>query len=285
MRVQVGDVKLFFDVDGAKLLGDGPKMRERPTLLLLHGGPGFDHSIYKVNFPALADACQLIYLDHRGNGRSDRGDPSRWTLDQWADDVKLFCDALEIEKPVVFGASFGSMVAMNYAMRHPGHPRKLILASCAARINFERGLPVFERLGGPIAREIAAKFWQDPSDANFADFMRVCLPLYTRTPLPADVVARIVINRDVMNTFFKGEIRTFDFRAGLARIECPTLVLSGEDDPVTTVEDAREVAAALPRDHTTFKSYPGARHGVTRDAPEALDDIRAFVLGARQPND
>ena len=45
MHVSVNGVRLFFDVEGAKLVPDGPSMREKPTLLLLHGGPGFDHSI------------------------------------------------------------------------------------------------------------------------------------------------------------------------------------------------------------------------------------------------
>ena len=52
---------------------DGPSMREKPTLLLLHGGPGFDHSIYKPVYSSLADCAQIVYLDHRGNGRSDAG--------------------------------------------------------------------------------------------------------------------------------------------------------------------------------------------------------------------
>jgi hypothetical protein len=47
MHVLVNGVRLFFDVEGAKLMPDGPAMREKPTLLLLHGGPGFDHSIYR----------------------------------------------------------------------------------------------------------------------------------------------------------------------------------------------------------------------------------------------
>ena len=47
MRVLVNGVQLFFDVEGASHVPDGPSMREKPTLLLLHGGPGFDHSIYK----------------------------------------------------------------------------------------------------------------------------------------------------------------------------------------------------------------------------------------------
>jgi proline iminopeptidase len=59
MHVHVGDVKLFFDVEGAKLVADGPAMREHPTLLLLHGGPGFDHSSFKPAFSQLADIAQV----------------------------------------------------------------------------------------------------------------------------------------------------------------------------------------------------------------------------------
>ena len=67
MQVRVNGVKLFFDVEGAKLVPDGPVMREKPTLLLLHGGPGFDHSIYKPAYSALADMAQIVYLLKDGN--------------------------------------------------------------------------------------------------------------------------------------------------------------------------------------------------------------------------
>ena len=87
MHVLVNGVRLFFDVEGARLVADGAIMRERPTLLLLHGGPGFDHSIYKPAYSALADVAQIIYLDHRGNGRSEAGSRDTWTLAQWGDDV------------------------------------------------------------------------------------------------------------------------------------------------------------------------------------------------------
>lgn len=76
MHVTVNGARLYFDVEGAALVADGKTMRERTTLLLLHGGPGFDHSLFKPAFGALADVAQVIYLDHRGNGRSDYGDPS-----------------------------------------------------------------------------------------------------------------------------------------------------------------------------------------------------------------
>ncbi len=93
MRIQVGDVRLFFDVEGTKLRPEGSAMREVPTLLLLHGGPGFDHSGFKPDMAQLADIAQVVYLDHRASGRSDRGSVGRWKLDQWADDIRLFCDA------------------------------------------------------------------------------------------------------------------------------------------------------------------------------------------------
>src|ERR1700722_20225757 len=105
MRITVGDYRLFFDIDGAKLRPDGPRMREGPTVVLLHGGPGFDHSAISPVLALLSEVAQLVYLDHRSQGRSDRTAPDRWTLQHWADDVKAFCDALEIDRPIVMGHS------------------------------------------------------------------------------------------------------------------------------------------------------------------------------------
>src|SRR5262245_49150864 len=133
MRVLVNGVYLYFDVEGLGSRPSGGVMREMPTIVLLHGGPGVDHSIYKPDFSRLTDVAQIVYLDHRGNGRSDSGPREAWTLAHWADDVKAFCDALGIVRPVVYGASFGGMVAMVYAIRHPRHPAKLILVSTAAQ--------------------------------------------------------------------------------------------------------------------------------------------------------
>ncbi|MEM7430159.1 MAG: alpha/beta fold hydrolase, partial [Pseudomonadota bacterium] len=159
MHVEVNGAKLYFDVEGPALAADGPQMQKRPTLILLHGGPGADHSIYKPAFSELTDVAQVIYLDHRGNGRSTGNDPETWTLAQWGDDVKGFCDALGIEQPVVLGTSFGGFVAQSYATRHPGHPGALILVSTAARIDFDIMYAAFERIGGSEIRKLAEDYW------------------------------------------------------------------------------------------------------------------------------
>src|SRR5262245_6071212 len=159
MHVVVNGVRLFFDVEGSSHVPDGPAMRAKPTLLLLHGGPGLDHSIYKPAFSALADIAQVVFLDHRGNGRSESGSRETWTLAQWADDVRAFCEALGITRPIVYGASFGGMVALAYATRHPVHPGKLILVSteAAGDSHLDRRVALFERFGGPEVGALARR--------------------------------------------------------------------------------------------------------------------------------
>ena len=102
MYINLNGARIFFDVVGSGLRPEGPEMVKVPTLLILHGGPGYDHSTLRPYFDRYADAYQVIYLDHRGCGRS-AADQSTWDLDTWADDVVAFCAALGIEKPLVFG--------------------------------------------------------------------------------------------------------------------------------------------------------------------------------------
>jgi proline iminopeptidase len=98
MFVEVSGTRLYFDVEGAGLVPDGDRMRAKPTLLLLHGGPGFDHTMFKPDFSALTNLAQVVYLDQRGSGRSAASDPETWNLAQWGDDVRGFCDALGISR-------------------------------------------------------------------------------------------------------------------------------------------------------------------------------------------
>ena len=148
MHITVNGARLFFDVDGEGLTPDGPRMRQKPTLLLLHGGPGGDHGVFKPAFTPLRDVARLVYLDHRGNGRSEYTDPETWNLPQWGNDIRAFCDTLGIIRPIVLGYSFGGFVAQSYATRHPNHLAGLILLSTSPKIEREEIYDTFERLGG-----------------------------------------------------------------------------------------------------------------------------------------
>jgi len=276
VRVQVGGIKLWFDVEGSGLVPDGNSMRERPTLLLLHGGPGFDHSLFKPAYGQLADVAQVIYLDHRGNGRSDRGDPSDWRLDVWADDVRGFCDALGIEHPIVLGWSFGGMVAMAYAARHPDHPSKLILQSTAAQMDIDRIAEGFRRVGGDEAADVARAFWTGDPEAMLT-YATTCLPLYSRTPMDPAAQTRVQMNVELLMD--PGRImREMNLLPGLAGVRCPTLVVGGEDDPICPIEAMEDIADALPAEHVRFERIPKAGHTLSDDDPERFFGlVREFV--------
>lgn len=283
MHVTVNGVRLYVDVEGAGLVPDGPRMREKPILVLLHGGPGFDHSMYKPAFSALSDIAQIIYYDHRGCGRSENGPRERWTLDQWGDDVRSLCDALGIEKPVVLGTSFGGFVAQAYATRHPGHAAKLILVSTAAKFDFRQVYEAFERLGGPEAEKAARDYWSAPSDATRSIYAKVCVPLYASRNQADDGswVAR-AITRNETGVHFNGpgnEHGRFDFREALARVSCPVLVMAGDKDPITPITFSETIAASLPPDRVSFQRFAGCGHSIVADDRDgALQAIRDFIL-------
>ena len=284
MFITINGARLYFDVENSGLVADGAKMRSKPPLILLHGGPGADHTIYKPAFAALGDCAQIIYLDHRGNGRSTGDDPATWNLAQWADDLKSFCDVLGIEKPIVFGASFGGFVAQAYATRHPDHPAKLILASTAAKIDFSVMFDAFGRRGGTEARTIAEAHWTKPTAETRARFFKVCLPLYTtRSTGPPDWLQRAIVKSAVALHFngMLNELGRMDFRAALARVACPTLVLAGDCDPVMPMPFSEVIAASLPRHLVQFERFTNCGHGIIPDEPErAFQIIRAFIAKA-----
>src|ERR1700729_1269089 len=72
MRIDLGDVSLWFDVSGPSAVPRGDTVVERPTLVAVHGGPGSDHVNLKDVLAPLADIFQVLYYDQRGHGRSDR---------------------------------------------------------------------------------------------------------------------------------------------------------------------------------------------------------------------
>jgi pimeloyl-ACP methyl ester carboxylesterase len=283
VHIEINGAPIFFDTVGAKLAPVDGVMVERPSLLVMHGGPGFDHAPMRLYFDRFADSHQVIYIDHRGNGRSG-GAPDTWTLTQWGDDVHDFCRALGIERPAVYGLSFGGMVAMSYAARHPEHPASLILASTAATMDLAATYDMMERLGGSDARRIAERFWSEPGPEAAAEYMAVCMPLYNPSGALSEAVRKLAILRtEVMFHFIRGEQRTMNLLPGLAEVVCPTLVMAGGLDPITPVACSRAIAAALPPELAELVVFESAGHGVHRDEPERAEAVlRRFLNGERR---
>jgi proline iminopeptidase len=297
MRIKVDDVNLYFDVEGPALTPQGDTMIERPTMLLLHGGPGADHSLFKPEFAAVSDVAQIVYLDQRGSGRSDTSSPAMWNWQQWADDVAAFCRTLDIPRPVLVGASSGALVALKCAARHPDLVAGLILDSpLGVPTSLAETLEVFERRGGPLARDAARRYLGgDISDDATVAWKAYALPVYGDAAAAADIGrrrARARLNDDVLAAFRSGACGPADATGFLPDIACPTLILAGEHDPVVPAAATRRFAALFTNAATTLEILPGVGHGTFRQATQqAFTHVRHFIThpnvsrdGSRRPS-
>jgi proline iminopeptidase len=110
-------------------------------------------------------------------------------------------------------------------------------------------------------------------------YQQVCTPLYNTRPA-ADPLARgrTVFNNEILFASASGEQRTMNLLPGLARVQCPVLVMAGEADPVTPLADAQEIAAAIPVRWGRLVTFAHAGHGAWRDEPEAaMRTLREFI--------
>jgi proline iminopeptidase len=104
-----------------------------PPLVVLHGGPGADHSYFLPWLLPLAHTHRLIFIDERGSGQSERlQDTSKYTIEAMADDVEAVRIALNLGKIDLLGHSCGGVLAQAYALKYQEHLNHLILNSTFA---------------------------------------------------------------------------------------------------------------------------------------------------------
>ena len=277
MHVDVNGTRLWFDVDGPALVPDGRTMRERPTVVLVHGGPGgYDHSYFKPHFARLTPHAQVVYLDLRDHGRSARHDPYAWTFEVCADDVRAFCDQLGIVRPIVLGHSMGGFVAMLYGARHPGHAGGLVLQSTMARFDLDRLVEGFRTQGGDEVAELARRDYGGGEPVTDAEWDRVFAAFGPNVP-DVDALERRV-GDDALDVPGGDLMLRLDVIDELAKVASPTLVCVGDLDGVTPVGASTEILEALPAGIGRLEVVEGTGHFPWLDAPERYwPVIEAFV--------
>jgi hypothetical protein len=132
MRVHVNGVRLFFDVEGASLVPDGPTMRESHRCCSCTAAQVLITQFTSRPTQAWLTAPKSSTWTTGGNGRSDAGPKESWTLAQWGDDVRSFCDVHGIERrffaqPGAVSRHTGQLPAMALALRVPSRCKPLPL--------------------------------------------------------------------------------------------------------------------------------------------------------------
>lgn len=99
---------------------------------MLHGGPDFDHGYLLPDLDRLADSFRLIYYDQRGRGRSaDQVLPEEVTMASEMDDLDMVRQHFDLASPALLGHSWGAVLALEYALRHPERVSHMILMNPA----------------------------------------------------------------------------------------------------------------------------------------------------------
>lgn len=184
MLATIRDTEIFFEIHGAALEAVGPSFREKPVAFVSHGGPGADHSIMRPGMDPLGEYSQVVYWDHRGQGRSARGDISRYTLDENVEDLEALRIHLGVPKIVSVGTSYGGMVAMAHAARYPHSVSKLLLIVTASHYGFnKRAQEIIAARGIPEEQEITRQLWAGELTTEDAmrQYFRKTWPLYSTT--------------------------------------------------------------------------------------------------------
>lgn len=117
-----------------KRVGNNPDLR----MLLLHGGPGATHEYLEACDSYLpAAGVEYYYYDQLGSAWSDQPDePSLWELDRFVDEVEQLRLALGLDRDnfVLYGQSWGGILAIEYALRHQEHLRALVISNMMADV-------------------------------------------------------------------------------------------------------------------------------------------------------
>lgn len=235
-------------------------------LVLLHGAFG-DSGDWSADVSALEAGHDVIAWDAPGCGGSSDV-PTGWTDGDWSDVLADFIAALGLDRPVVCGLSFGSVMALALARDHPEVPRALVLAGPYA--GWAGSLPAVE-LEQRIAavestRTIPAEEWVDEFLATA--FEHGAAPERLAAARQAVIAWRPETTGAMLEAFAR-----LDLRPTLPRIRVPTLVIRGDADARSSYSAALMVARAIP--DSQFVELPGLGHDCT--GPDFDARVRAFI--------
>jgi proline iminopeptidase len=290
MRARIRDTEIYFDVEGAGLVPDGGRMVDKPAAFVIHGGPGGDHTGFKPSFSPLAERLQLVYFDHRGQGRSARGDAARYTLDENVKDMEALRLHLGLGPIVSIGTSYGGMVAMAHAARHPKSVSHLVLIVTAAHSGLiGRARQIVAERGSPEQKAVCDQLWAGELDTvdKLRHYYDVMGPLYARNfDRAANNLSRDrgTLAPEALNRAFApgGFLTNFDLRPELAAITAPTLILAGRHDWICPPEFSDEIHRLIPG--SDLRIFEGSSHSIRSDEPQKMiDAIAGFVVYKSAP--
>lgn len=264
-------------------------------IVVVHGGPDFDNEYLLPEMDLLAESFHLVYYDQRGRGRSFRGEPlDDVTMVTEVEDLDRVRESFGFESIALLGHSWGGLLAMEYALRHPDRVSHLILmnsapASRADAIALRKELV---RRKSPAQNARMIELRSDPSfltgDVETeAEYYRIHFSTTLRNPDHLEAVVRrlrlastdagIVAARAIEEKLYEETWSRdqYDLIPALRQLDVPTLILDGDDDFVPMAAVTR-IAEAIPGSRLVV--LPDCGHFAYLEQPDqTFATIRAFL--------
>ncbi|MCL6458031.1 MAG: alpha/beta fold hydrolase [Gorillibacterium sp.] len=263
MFAALNGTHLYFDVEGSGYVPNGDTMKSRPICIVLHGGPGSDHADFKPWLSPLAEQMQIIYLDQRSNGQSERVDPATCSLEQLADDIEALRQYLGLGKIYLLGHSFGGMIAQVYATKYAESLNKLILVCTASSSDFyPAALEYVRHTATPQQLRTIPELFEGriEDEQHLIRWWDTCLELYFHQldeQIIKEVGNRPIGSLEVLNYTFKHFIPTYDVRSSLPALNIQTLIIGARYDWITPVSQAEEIHLLLPNSELVLFEHSG----------------------------
>ncbi len=251
-RIPVGHARLY-----AREIGQGQ------PIVVLHGGPDFDHTYLLPDLDRLADSFRLLYYDQRGRGRSADGvRPDDVSIESEMSDLDAVRRSFLRGPTAILGHSWGTVLALEYAIRHPERVSHLILLNPAPASHQDFLLLRKDRagkMGADLDRKNAlaasaaykagdpdavaayyrihfAKALARPADLD--KLMAILGPTFTRGVLEARRIEERLLSETWLST-------SYDLLPKLGKLRVPALVITG-DHEIVPFDAAAHIARAIP---------------------------------------
>lgn len=280
MKIEVDGISLFCKTVGSP---------ENYPIILLHGGPGLDHTEMHPWLDPLSDEFYLIYCDLRGNGRSQRVDPAGLSLEVFARDVTAIARELGLERYALLGHSYGAFVTLAHAIQE-GTATKYIISSGTA--SFSKSMPEIEanlasfepvELRAQVTRSWALEP-QARTQQDVATIMEMQMPFHFAS-VDSDGYRRYVERGDAdavyspeVLAYFAANSYAIEFEDRMGEIDKPVLILTGEADRTCTPRAAEEMHAGIPGSELVI--FPDAGHMTFIEQPDRyFTAVRTFLGG------
>lgn len=261
--------------------------KKRPTIILLPGGPGGDHSIYTKQIDAFFECVDVVVFDPRGCGKSTLATPSCHSMEVYIDDVEDIREQLGLEDVIILGTSYGSMAAQGYAVKYAesiglkglilvaGAPSHKFIESARLRL-LEIGSPeqvnAFDHL---LAGHIT-------TDDQLREYFKLMAPLYSLSAKKNEsfhsAKKNVRYSAEAAMAGFgpKGFLRTFDWRNNLPNISTPTFIIVGQQDWINQPEQAKQIHELISNSQLVI--IPESGHFVWVDKQEQyLATVSSFL--------